>query len=332
VVRYRPGSPSPTLRARGLAHSKCRSLAFLSTKCSYLWYDTRVTLQEHTTNMKRVLSTGPAESRFLTNLERLEIPVLSLKKHRALLGDIADQELHDLLTGLEDKGWLLRVERGTYAVVPRAARGTWHEHPFIIAAAMAPDPYYISYWSALSFHNLTTQMPRVVVVAIPAGLQRWRTQVTFQGYRYRFVSRRRTTFFGMRPHDMTGLNGAAHVEVTIADPEKALLDSLDEERLAGGIDEIVGALRRGLANGGLSSPRLVEDALRYPNRAVVNRLGYLLSHSGADRNILDALRGRVRRTGYPPYLSSGASRVEAYRDSEWNVMVNLPEDSFEHNA
>jgi len=211
--------------------------------------------------MKRVLSTGPTESRFLTELERLEIPVLSLKKHRALLGDIADQELHDLLKGLEDKGWLLRVERGTYAVVPRAARGTWHEHPFIIAAAMAPDPYYISYWSALSFHNLTTQMPRVVVVAIPADLQRWRSQVTFQGYRYHFVSRRRTTFFGMRPHDMTGLNGAAHVEVTIADPEKAILDSLDEERLAGGMDEIVGAPRAGERRSLPAAPRRGRAAL-----------------------------------------------------------------------
>jgi len=65
---------------------------------------------------------------------------------------------------------------------------------------------------------------------------------------------------------------------------------------------------------------------------VVNRLGYLLSHSGADKDILDALRGRVRRTGYPPYLSSGAPRVDAYRDPEWNVLVNLPEDSFEHDA
>ncbi len=190
--------------------------------------------------MKRVLATGPAESRFLTDLERLEIPVFSLKRHRTLLDDIADSELYDLLTALEDKGWLLRVERGTYVVVPRAARRTWHEHPFIIAAAMAPDPYYISYWSALSFHNMTTQMPQVVVVVIPADYRRRRAQVTFQGYRYWFVSRRQATFFGAQPHDMIGLNGAAHVEVMIADPGKAILDSLDDERLAGGMAELSG--------------------------------------------------------------------------------------------
>ncbi len=129
---------------------------------SYMRYTPGTASQKRASTMNRVLATGRAESRLLADLERQEIPVLSLKKHRALLGDIDDQTLYDLLTQLQGKGWLLRIEQGTYVVVPRAARRTWHEHPFIIAAAMAPDPYYISYWSALSFHNLTTQMPPLV--------------------------------------------------------------------------------------------------------------------------------------------------------------------------
>ncbi len=288
--------------------------------------------QKRAANINRVLATGPTESRLLTDLERLEIPVLSLKKHRGLLDIPTDQALYDLLTELEDKGWLLRVEQGTYVVVPRAARRTWREHPFIIAAAMAPDPYYISYWSALSFHNLTRQMPRLVVVAILASHRRRRTRVEFQGYHYRFVNRAQSTFFGTSRHDMVGLNGAAHVEVEVADAEKAILDSLDDEQLAGGMSDIIGSLRRGLANGGLSLRRLVDYALRYPNRAVVNRLGYILSRGDMDADIVDDLRGRVRRTGYPPYLSGVASREAAYRDPEWNVMVNLPNDSVEEGA
>jgi len=277
--------------------------------------------------MNRVLATGRAESQLLADLERHELPVLSLKKHRALLGDINDQTLYDLLTELQDKGWLLRVEQGTYVVVPRAARRTWHEHPFIIAAAMAPDPYYISYWSALSFHNLTTQMPRLVAVAIPSDRRRRRTHVTFQGYQYRFVSRSRATFFGSSMHEMVGLNGAAHVEVSIANPEKAILDALDDERLSGGMSEVIGAIRRGLANGAVSPQQLVDDALHYPNRGIINRLGYILVRSGAETAIVETLRGNVRRTGYPPYLSIVAPRETAYRDPEWNVMVNLPDES-----
>lgn len=284
--------------------------------------------------MNRVLATGPAESKFLTNLERFEIPVFSLRRHRALFDDIGDQNLYELLTQLESKGWLLRVERGVYVVVPRAARGTWHEHPFIIAAAMAPEPYYVSYWSALSFHNLTEQMPKVVVVAINGGRSRGKTFVTFQGYRYQFVSRSKASFFGIDQYDMTGLNGAACVAVSIAEPEKAILDSLNNERLSGGMSEIIKSLQRGLANRSLSPQRLVDYALRYPNGAVINRLGYILTHSDVTQsdvsgNTIDALRARVRRTGYPPYLSSVSAREEASRDPEWNVMVNLPSHMFE---
>jgi len=268
----------------------------------------------------------------LADLERQEIPVLSLKRHRALLGDLDDQTLYDLLTQLQSKGWLLRVERGTYVVVPRAARRTWHEHPFIIAAAMAPDPYYISYWSALSFHNLTTQMPRLVAVVIPPDRRRRQTQVDFQGCQYRFVSRSPATFFSASAHTLVGLNGAAHVEVMIADPEKAILDALDDERLSGGMTEVVEALRRGLENGVVSPRRLVDDALRYPNKGIVNRLGYILARNCPQTSAVETLRAYVRRTGYPPYLSASAPRETTYRDAEWNVMVNHTDESAEEEV
>lgn len=283
-------------------------------------------------NMKRALATGPAESQLLTELERQEIPVLSLKKHRALLGDMDDQTLYDLLSHLEDKGWLLRVEKGTYVVVPRAARRTWHEHPFIVAAAMAPDPYYISYWSALSFHNLTTQMPRLVAVAIPAGRRRHRSHLVFQGDTYHFVSRSSATFFSISRHTLIGLNGAAHIEVAIAAPEKAILDALDDERFSGGMGEVIEALRRGLANGAINPQRLTDDAVRYPNRGLVNRLGYLLARSAAPSDMLTTLHAAVRRNGYPPYLSSVAPRAGAHRDATWNVLVNIEPETLAEGA
>lgn len=283
--------------------------------------------------MNRRLSTGPEESALLTELERREIPVFSTKKHRALLTHLDDRHLYALLDALEDKGWLLRVESGVYVVVPRAARGTWHEHPFIIASAAAPQCYYISYWSALSYHNLTTQMPRIVVIAIlAASRSRRRGSFTFQGTHYRFVTRSDATFFGIKAHDLTGLNGAAQVSVLIAEPEKAILDSLDDERLSGGMPEITAAIRRGMAHGYLSLQVLIDNATRYPNRAVIHRLGYILMRSGVDASDLGMLQSLVRRTGYPPYLSSIAPRDGAQRDRLWNLMINIPGTLFEEDA
>ena len=276
--------------------------------------------------MNRSLTTGPNEGRLLTELERLEIPVLSLQRHRALLSDFTDERLRAVLSRLAAKGWLLRIEAGKYVVVPRAARDSWHEHPFIIAAAVAPNPYYISYWSALSFYNLTEQIPQAVFTAV-TGRKR---PLTFQGWRYQFVARSAKAFFGFSEHEMIGLNGAAHVEVAIAEPEKAILDSLDAEELAGGILEVIKAIRRGFEDGVFSLERLIDYARLYPNAAVVARLGYVLTHShlaGAE-----ALQSAVRRTGYPPYLSRCTPRLGARRDSEWNLLVNLPDDVFEDDV
>jgi predicted transcriptional regulator of viral defense system len=274
-------------------------------------------------DVKRELGVGSAEAALLTDLERAEIPVLSLPRHRSLLGDFDDARLHKTIHRLVVKGWLQRIESGKYVVVPRAARGGWHEHPFIIAAAITPTPYYISYWSALSHHDLTEQLPRGVFVAVLGGRKR---ALRFQGWSYRFIHRTQRSFYGFQEQEMVGLNGAARVGVAIADPEKAILDSLDDEILAGGFAEIVKAIQRGLTDEVLAIDRLVEYALRYPNKAVVARLGYILTRS--EIPAAGELRRIIRKTGYPPRLSATASDRNAHRDRIWNVLVNVPDVIF----
>jgi len=277
--------------------------------------------------MKRGLAVGAAEATLLTDLERAEIPVLSLPRHRSLLGDFDDVGLYKTIHRLVAKGWLQRIESGKYVVVPRAARGGWHEHPFIIAAAISPAPYYISYWSALSHHDLTEQLPRGVFVAALGGRKR---ALRFQGWEYRFIHRAQRSFYGFQEQEMVGLNGAARVGVAIADPEKAILDSLDDETLAGGFAEIVKAIHRGLIDEVVSINRLVEYALRYPNRAVVARLGYILTRDAVPAAA--ELRRVIRKTGYPPRLSARAPGQDAHRDRTWNVLVNVPDAIFEDVA
>lgn len=275
--------------------------------------------------MNRRLSTGPQEGAFLTELERRQIPVFSLNKHRGIFRTLEDRTLHEVLRGLTIKGWLLHVERGTYVVVPRAAQRTWREHPFVIAAALAPDPYYISYWAALSFHHLTEQMPQSVVVVTR---DQRKAPTIFQGTTYRFITRPQRTFFGIGQYELTALNGAAQVPVCVADPEKSVLDGLSNDRPAGGMDELIKALRTGIKSGQLTVSRLVAYADEYPNRAVGQRLGYILSRCGLAEAELDPLRSAVRRTGYPPYLAGGSARTPAMRDQEWNLMVNVPDHIF----
>src|SRR5436190_1627520 len=81
----------------------------------------------------RVLATGNDEARLLANLERHGVVVFDERRH-ARLAPKGDPRLRRYLVArLARKGWLARVERGKYVVVPRAAVGRWAEHPFVVA-------------------------------------------------------------------------------------------------------------------------------------------------------------------------------------------------------
>ncbi|HEV2125627.1 MAG TPA: hypothetical protein VGW38_22975 [Chloroflexota bacterium] len=273
---------------------------------------------------ERTLGTGPQEARVLTELERRGISILALPRDPSFLPDISDGHFRKLLHSLRTKGWLLPIEHGKYLVVPRAARGSWGEHPFVIAAGIAPNDYYVSFWSALSHHRLTEQVPRIAYVALCGSRKK---EVSFQGWRYRFVTVSAGKFFGYAPAEFTALNGAARIDVEIAEPEKAILDSLDNEHLAGGFPEIVKALQRGFQGGMLSGSRLVEYTKRYPNAAVGARLGYLLQR--LDRPEARALRPIVDRLKHPVFLSLQAPREAATFDPTWRLNVNVADEHFE---
>ena len=275
-------------------------------------------------NGERSLATGPQEARVLTELERRGISILALPRDPLFLPDVPDGHFRKLLHRLRAKGWLLPIERGKYLVVPRAAAGSWGEHPFVVAAGIAPGDYYLSFWSALSYHRLTEQVPRIVYVALCGGRK---AEVRFQGWRYRFVTLSPAKWYGHAPAEFAALNGATRVDVEIAEPEKAVLDSLDEEQLAGGFPEIVKALQRGFQNGVLTGSRLVAYAQRYPNAAVVARLGYLLQR--LKRPEAEALRPIAGRLKHPVFLSLRAPREATRFDPTWRLNVNVADGVFE---
>lgn len=261
---------------------------------------------------------GPAEAALLTELERTATPVLRLSaSERARLG-LQGARARDLLHRLSAKGWLLPIERGKFLLVPRAAVGTWVEEPFVVANGIAPQPCYVSYWSALSFHGLSEQLPRVVFV-VTRG--RPKPPVEFQGREYDFIPLRASAFYGYAAHEFVALNGAARVEVNVADPEKALLDSLERELLAGGMREIIHAARNGLQQERINVKRLIDYSVRYPNAAVIARAGYIFERLGVPE--VAVLRSRIRRRGEIPSLSIKGRRRTGPIDPTWRLRINV---------
>jgi predicted transcriptional regulator of viral defense system len=95
--------------------------------------------------------------------------VLRLARTRPVVraGDIADQGIHtSTLTRLTRSGALERVGPGRY----RLAKGqTLTEHHDLVVAATAVPRSVVCLISALRFHDVGTQLPHEVWIAVPRG-------------------------------------------------------------------------------------------------------------------------------------------------------------------
>jgi len=224
--------------------------------------------------------------------------------------DVARQALSRLVRS----GWLERIERGLYLIVPLEAgpEGHWTEDPMVIAAQLVPSGA-VGYWSALHYWGMTEQIPRTVFVQ--SRSRKHRSQLTLLGIRYQFIHIVERKFFGTVKQWTRG------IEFTITDREKTLVDALDRPDLCGGIPALATALTAGA---GMDWDVLDGYLRQFGSGAVFKRLGYLAE--ALDVPIPEAER---RIAAWRKQLSQGTALLDPRGprkgpiDSRWRVRVNL---------
>lgn len=215
--------------------------------------------------------------------------------------DLDAPQAYALLERLTRQELVVPVEKGKYLLVglePERVLG----NPLFIAPQLA-HPSYVSYWSALHYHGLTEQVPHTVLVATT----RKKRPLAFQGHHFRYVTIKPGKFFGYRRESVGDL------PVVMADPEKALIDSLDQPRYAGGMAEVAHALATAAPD--LDTPLLLDYAARMNDRSLASRLGYLLAAQGIEADGL-----LVSAT---PVLLDPHTPAQGDYDARWRVRVNL---------
>jgi predicted transcriptional regulator of viral defense system len=263
---------------------------------------------------------GPREFALLAALRHAGKTTLVLPKDREFVQQHSKRPLR-LLSQMANKGLLRRVQRGRYVVLGPGAGSLREELPAfsILDAAFAPRRYAISFLSALAFHGLTDHEPFEVtlLVDLPKGGTAPR-EIAGVPIRVR-AERRDRRWFGIRTNDD---NYGAY---RIADPERAIVDSVDRPELAGGPEIVVRALSRGVLNGTLRVPRLVRYADRHSIR-LARRIGYLLDTlDAASPEQLQVLRARAKQSRRSDSLfgvDADADRVE--KNSVWRLETEIP--------
>ncbi|MEZ4424279.1 MAG: type IV toxin-antitoxin system AbiEi family antitoxin domain-containing protein [Gemmatimonadota bacterium] len=256
------------------------------------------------------------EAAFLTTLAGDGRTLFTVEDAHAHWGDETRARAH--LHKLASKGWIERLERGKYIIIPLEAGPAreWSENPFLIAGELV-EPAVVAYWTALHHWQFTEQMPRITYVQTTARKRVRRKTVL--GITYQFVTVTERKLFGQK-REFVG-----HRSYRITDPEKTLLDCLDRPDLAGGIHEVMKALRQ--------TDRIRWDVLddylaQMGAGAVAKRLGFLVERS--DLAVPDR---EAHLTRWQAQLTSGLAKLDpssprdSHRiDTRWRIRVDLDED------
>lgn len=214
------------------------------------------------------------------------------------------------------KGWLHRLRRGTYALVPLSSLSATPvvEDAWPLAMDLF-NPAFISGWSAAEHWDFTEQVFNTVAV-VTTKPQR-RVLLDSGGIRYRTRVVTKARFFGAT----TVWLGSKAVEV--ADPSRMIIDILDLPSFGGGARHAVDVVRA-YWRSDLKNPALLLDyAKRYGRGAVFKRLGFLAetAHASVDEKWLHECR---------EHMSAGVSNLDPDGPprgkivSRWRLRINIP--------
>jgi predicted transcriptional regulator of viral defense system len=255
-----------------------------------------------------------AEAHLVSQLEFESELIIDIDAIQRLTG-LDRNSARILATRLVKKGWLARVRRGVYQFVPAQMGGYERQDWFMVLQAVRA-PYYLSFLTAAYHYGLTPQRPTLAQIATPRRI-RALYATPEHGIEQIVVSEGR--LFGMREETRDRLT------ITIATPEKAVIDCLDAVNRCGGILEVARIVHRAARR--LDVATLVGYAIRVGTKTLSQRLGYLLELAGVDPEDTDLRRLKESLGRRRAYLAS----VSLYGRKgsfvpRWGLIDNVGQD------
>jgi predicted transcriptional regulator of viral defense system len=251
------------------------------------------------------------ETTFLSTLASTRNNIFTFKDARAFWG--ASTRTANALTRLARKGWIKRIQRGTYLIVPLEAGPdrAWSESGLIMAPYMV-KPAAVAYWSAMHYWNMTEQISHTTFVQTTVRKQ----PLTLFGQDFCFVTVRPERFFGIQDRSADGRR------ILVTDREKTLLDAAARPDLCGGIAQLSQALKT--VSSSLDWEKLDAYLQTWGGGTVIKRLGYLLERSALN---LPGTEPRLLR--WQDMLTSGFSLLEPGSQARgalatrWRLRINI---------
>ena len=217
----------------------------------------------------------------------------------------------DFLSELVKRKVLARIKSGKYLILQMGTENTQLKNwPVIARELVLPHPYFISYYSAMRLHGMTTHPLFEVCVTVPRRL----TDKKVSDFKYRFIYCKKEHFWGGETRWVT-----KQEKVEVSDLERTLLDGLDRPDLCGGILEVVRGIWAKKAD--MNSQKMMQHAKKFRTKAALKRLGLILETLNINGELAGELFEMLENSKDYILLDPTSSK-EGKHLKRWHVVLN----------
>ncbi|MEA3355723.1 MAG: type IV toxin-antitoxin system AbiEi family antitoxin [Candidatus Bipolaricaulota bacterium] len=257
--------------------------------------------------MNKSVRLGPLELELIFTLEKENLVVFRFRDAKRIL-QVSDSSVANVLHRLKRKNRIEELERGKYVLAPARSGidGYWSENIYLVVDNLLED-YYIAFWAAMHYWNMTEQMPFAILVATTKR----KRDLEYGGQPIKFVTISRTRFFG------SVLEEVDDNKFNISSREKTIIDGLTYPQHCGGLSEVSKALWN--SRDALDWNRELEFLNRLNVSSVTRRFGYLMEILEIGDGILARLPHEF--TGYRWLDPSSKKQIRAY-SKKWGLRLN----------
>jgi predicted transcriptional regulator of viral defense system len=216
--------------------------------------------------------------------------------------------LNKMLHELQRNGYVVRIKKGLYAVVPVETVGKSFAPNKYLVAAKLQKKACLSYHTALELHGAAESVFNTLYISVPRQARPFH----FQETTYSFVTNE--YLFGLTKVKVDGIS------LSITDREKTILDGIDRLKYAGGVEEYLKSVS---SFPSIHTSRLLQYLQHLDKKVLYAKAGWLLSRMAKQWSIeeqhLKKLRGKLSSRTF--YLQEGNGNTEYRFNDEWNLMI-----------
>ena len=261
------------------------------------------------------ISLGPNEAKLLLTLAEKDISVFTAEDAKEIL-QTTDSSAKHILMNLVRKRRLQRIERGKYLLIPEEAGVArfWAEEPWVIVPYLV-DEYYVGFWSAMNYWDMTEQIPYTVFVATKK--QKKQSSLKFGNQKFQFITLSDKKFFGFVEEKIN------KTKFNISTKEKTIVDGLMHPEYCGGIPEVTKAMWN--VRKDVDWKEVLEMAKKVKVDVVLRRLGYLLYLLQIEYNISELIIKNLKPYRYH-YLDPSTTKKKINHDIAYGLFINRTKD------